>query len=243
MIKILSTCHLPIEVLYWGMGKFHQTNRERPDHSWSLLNNKWPLCDADFYAEAICALAKGVRGEVWNADQNLGGTGGINYLLDVANVEPEDFVLWYDLDSNPVTPNWLQAMYSVMQEDPSLAVLSLMPPFGLEQPETLSEHKTAFHSVITSSRPQMFSVAMWRGSFILPKVEAEFKWYGQIEIPAFNKASKLGMRIGYLKDFKEEPCPIKPNPMYVAWKMKHVSGLYNKNFCDYVEEFTPKVSK
>lgn len=201
-----------------------------------ILDNCWPLAKNNHF-ENILSIAKMTDAHVFKAEENLGGTKGFNRLVELADVngcEEDDFILYLDPDQTVITDNWLTAMLEVMKADKKISVLCLWP---YQQMRTNWNDKIiAGHKIRTYTSADMYSGSLWRRSFIGKGIEGWYKYYGQIEIPAFEKASKMGMYPAYLADFKEGPCPISHDKRYTKWKAEHVSNSFLGDFSQWLEE-------
>lgn len=218
-----------------GVRNIIEAAGDQPDHH-LILDQHWPLSQIN-YRDEITRIAKLTNAKVYDAGRNLGGTDGITYLAkkaDELGCGPDDLIAYCDPDQNVLVPGWLTAMKEVMQADPKIGVLCAWP---FQQMRTdFTETEVAGHKLRLYPGADMFSCHVWRRGFMGDKVEGEFKWYGQIEIPAYRRAQRLGMYLAWMPDFKEAPCTISHDKRYTRWKALHVSNAFNGDFAQYLKE-------
>ena len=213
-----------------------ETMGQRP-LDWVLIPHHWPI-ETDSHYKAIQDTADYLGARVINPEKNLGGTGGANFAISHLNPGPEDLVLWLDGDSWPIESGWLSAMIDVMRADPKIATLSLHPgdwPAGDPWYRPDDERMVDGHRIWHFNHPQAFSVTLWRSTFAKPEIEAEFKWYGQIEAPTYRKSERMGLKNAWLADFNEKDMTPHHNPTYEAWKNAHVSRQFGGNFDEFLK--------
>lgn len=244
MIHVISLCHMEPPTIAASLMQLKRTTGRTIDLRMWLIDHHWPI-DSDLVSDCITDLSEMTGARTIMPDKNLGGTGGFNWALrEIASREmlkSDDLLLWYDPDSWPVTRGWLQAMTEVMAADPSIATLSLWAPQEMSGRDDWVAEVIAGHKVRTfPSHAEGFSVTMWRANFAMPKVEAEYEFYGQIEEPAYQKAKRIGKRNAWLADFHEIPCPIPHPKVYEDWKREHVARRFNGNFKEYYEQHAGK---
>jgi GT2 family glycosyltransferase len=232
MIHVITVCHCEPATLAMSLAQALRTMGQVEIKTWILLDNVWPI-EHDNAAQCIKSIARMVDGSVISVPKNLGGHGGFNFAFHQLNADLQDLILWYDPDSYPITQGWLKAMKDVMDVDGNIATLSLWPEnIGGKD---WNEFTIAGHKVRTYPHAEMFSITMWRASFIgKGGVAAEYRWYGQIEAPAFRKAQGLRMRNAYLADFKEKHCPLPHPESYSKWKQSHLNRTFNGNFDEWL---------
>lgn len=234
-VLTFTMAHMEAANLGAMLGQVFSTIEVSRIDRWLICPHHWPL-DTQRHHDAVTRLALAAGAEIVNPEKNLGGTEGANFLVRELNPNSEDLLLWLDGDSWPVTDGWLQAMIEVMAADPTIATLSLWNTEMSGKTDWVEE-VVAGRTVRTfPTHSEAFSVTMWRGHFVFPKIEAERAYYGDIETMAYRKAQRLGMRCAWLADFKEIACPIAHPPIYEEWKREHVAGRFNGNFDAYVRE-------
>ena len=221
------------DMLINGLNNLSETAGRQPDYK-LVLDNRWPMGAPD-HADQISLIAEHFGAKSYIVEKNLGGTIGFNYLVKCADelgCDQDDFILYFDPDTNVVNHGWLTAMMEVMKADPKISVLCLWPFQNMRT--DFVETEVAGHKLRVYGAADMYSCCIWRRSFIGKGIEGWFKYYGQIEIPAFEKAHRLGMYPAYLRDFKEAPCPISHPKEYTRWKMEHVSNSFTGDFAEYL---------
>lgn len=237
-IHAITVCFSEPDILAWSLMKFKRTTCIQPK-SWMFLDNCWPL-NRHHTSECIELAAKlAPNSSVIKAEKNLGGHGGYNFALAASEYAPDDYLLTYDPDSNPLTPKWLEAMRDVLDADPTMAYVSLLDRRNVDRPwtyEQIGGHKVAFLPY-----PEMWAITLFRKSILDKGIQADSeKWnspfYGHVEPPMFRHARERGQRNGYLFDFRDDKCPIEPPKAYTKWKQEHAYGKYPGNFDAYCIE-------
>lgn len=219
------------EIVAFSLTKLLMTTSRHLD--WFVVDNHWPV---DKYKSSLTLerVARLVNGMVIRPSQNLGGHGGFNYALSHMRLTEEDLILGYDPDSNPITPEWLDAMVHVMTHKPILNYVSLMHEHIVERPWEISDVKGI--KIAQLPRPEMANVTLWRGRALLEGgIKASRKYYGFVETEMWKDG-----RSAYLYDYREDLCPIPHDPLYNAWKGAHAGGSYPGNFDEYYEEHRAK---
>lgn len=240
MLHVITVCHMEPDVIAWSLMRFKRTTAVVPDF-WTLLDNRWPIKADSVHPELkalLGILPKDTKPELLRAAVNQGGHGGFNLAL-TDNILADDYVLCYDPDSNPVSDGWLEAMIKVLDSDPTMGYVSLLDCRMTDRPwsyEEIGGHKVAFLSY-----PEMWNVTLFRGSALSKGMLSDAaKWgaefYGHVEPPMFRHVRELGMRNGYMFNFREDKCPIPHPECYTLWKQAHALGKYAGNFDAWCKE-------
>ncbi len=237
-LHVITICHMEPEIVAWSLMRYHRTTHIVPD-SWTLLDNCWPIRWSNSFLglKKIANLVP--NGLLQTTPVNLGGHGGFNAVLNTLKIQPDDFVLGYDPDSNPVYQGWLEAMLSVMKADPTLGYVSLLDNRNTDRKwtyETIDGYKVAF-----IDHPEMWNVTLFRGAAVAQGMLSDAsKWgatfYGHVETAMFKYVRELGMRNGYMFDYREDKCPLEHPVAYTNWKQAHAYGKYPGNFDAYCKE-------
>lgn len=240
-LHVITICHMEPETIAWSLYKFRRTTEKLPD-TWTMLDNLWPIKTEQtskmlFHLHYQIPWKTEVR--MLKAVKNLGGHGGISYCLTEYPPDNDDLVLIYDPDSNPKTDGWLEAMLATMNADPTLGYVSLLDNRNTDRPWTYEEiggNKVAF-----LPHPEMFNVTLFRATVLKKGFLADSdKWnapfYGHVETAFFKHVRELGMRNGYMFDYREDKCPIPHPKVYDKWKEDHALGRYPGNFDAYCIE-------
>jgi len=243
MIYAISLCHMEPAIIAASLMQMKRTCGIYEDwyQHW-LVDHHWPV-DPKTWRNCLDSISRMLGTECWPIVpyKNLGGTEGMNWAIGHIKPGPADYILWYDPDSWPVTPNWLPAMINVMNSDPTIATLSLWAPHEMSGQTDWTEETIAGHKVrFFPTHSEAFSVTMWRASFALPRINAEFEYYGAIETCAYRKAIESGMRCAWLADFKEIACPIPHPKVYTDWKEAHCNRTFLGNFDEYYKLYGDK---
>ena len=200
-----------------------------------LVDHHWPI-DPWTTRHSILMLAEKYNMTVITPYKNLGGHGGFSWALRQLPLRHEDYVICYDSDSNPLTLGWDHAMRRVLDIDPTIGYLSLMPE-GIQSRDDWSKEMISLFEVWTPGTVDMFNVTMFRASFLAKTggiVSDLTKYYGHIEVAMAKRASELGLRHGYLADHKEGHPIVSNKSVYNQWKRDHASRRYSGNFDEYL---------
>lgn len=228
----ITVSHCEPRILEHGLAVFYGTcGITRPDRH-VIVQNHWPI-DHDATVERVRKIAAHYRCELIDPHKNIGGHGGVNFALKHVEPNPEDLILIYDPDSNPIGSGWLRAMIDVMESSSLLAYVALQHS-GIPK-DWKSVINVAGHMVGIKPYPDMINVSLWWADFLRNGLEAEFEFYGQVERPMFRKARSIGMTMGYMLGYFESPCPIPVPKIYIDWKLDHVSNRFTGNFDEYVK--------
>lgn len=233
----ISNLFMKPELMAQAMIRFHMTSGKQvlDVRTWLFVDNHWPLGDLG-YQNAVEMISHMGLGMIVDPGSNLGGHGGFNFALKQLNPHADDLILNYDLDSNPLSYGWLSAMIDVMRADPSLGYVALLDDRCVEnrpwQFETIAGHKMAFADT------DMWNVTLFRASVLREGMKAQYKYYGQVELPMQEHVKSLGMRFGYLYDFREScpPFTLAHDSIYTQYKADHVSRKFDGSFDEYLKK-------
>jgi GT2 family glycosyltransferase len=234
---MIVVCHMQPSTIAHSLMKFLMTSGVQPQsfNRIIMVDHHWPI-EHDLTSNLVHRASSLLDAEVISPPKNLGGHGGFNFALQaLLPLADNDLVLGYDPDSNPITPNWLQAMRDVLEKDPSLAFLSLTHTGFKDKTDKRTEF-IAGHRVSFFDRPEMFNVTLWRGSFIKSGLTSDNSFYGQVETPAYNRVKSMGLRHGYMEDCIEAENPILHPDIYREWKGFHAGKSYLGNFDQYCKD-------
>jgi len=244
MIHILSVVHMEPDLAAMSLMRLMRTSGlglNCVNYRFYLLNNCWPMGSKENTAICFEALAQMTLARRFHVEQNIGGHGGQSLLIKEALRESRegDYVLVYDPDSFPTTPGWGAAMVDVLNADPTLIYVSLMPDVlvGIGKPwqvERLGDYRLA-----TQRGPEMYNVTMFRPEIVRDGIPAATKFYGHVEVEMFRKARERGMRHAYLLDYREGQCPLPHPKAYVEWKRAHAGYTFPGNFDEWVNKPQP----
>lgn len=215
------------EILAHTLIKGWRTAGFVPDR-WIVVDHHWPI-QPIATSIAVNGLARTIGAEVMRPEKNLGGHGGLNWVLQQIKPQPEDFILTYDGDSNPITQGWLLEMQRALDLYPELTSVSLMHEHILERGWQINAP--------TDGRPklariplEMFNVTLWRGSTLAGGLKglAASPYYGSVET-----AMNQQLNHAYLWDYREGGNPIPHHPLYTEWKFQHAIKGDQRNFDEY----------
>lgn len=232
-IYIITVCHMEPEIIAFSLARALKTMGYGYDR-WIFVDNHWPITKylnrevLEDVSQMICDR------EIIRPEKNVGGHGGVNFALNHLKIKPEDLVLIYDPDSNPVTPGWLSAMVTVMANASHIDCLGLMIDPAIIVSRLWNFKHIAGIKVASDKDAEMMNITMIRGSALIRThgMQAFSSFYGGVEASMHSK----GIKSAYLYDYREQPCPIAHPEIYRVWKLEHATGRYKGNFDQYVEE-------
>ena len=240
----VSIAYMDYTIMAASIAQLYKTaglNYDLQPTEWILVDNHWPLkpgwkiAGIDFQTQKLADSLW--QGKLVDPGQNLGGHGGLTFgIQQLKYLKDDDLVLNYDLDSWPVTPGWLQAAVDVMKADPSLGYVALLPN-RIEKSREWAFEQIAGHRLATHPVTEMWNVTVFRGSVIKGGMLADRKYYGFVETAMLRKIHELGLRFGYLYDFREDQHPIWHCREYCDYKDAHGrEGTFPGSFEEYLKE-------
>jgi hypothetical protein len=238
-IKAVSIAYMNPEIMAASVARFYESAGVLPVE-WVLVDNHWPLygykLDWRDISNSVRRLAKFMMARVAVPERNLGGHGGLTFGLKTMNFKDNDLILNYDLDSWPITHDWLFKMMQVMEADPSLGWVALMPERISNNPgwklEDIGGHRVAFRSPT-----EMWNVTLFRGKMFKEGMLADSKYYGFVETAMERKATEMGLRHGWLYDVREGPHFIPHPEIYNKYKWIHARKDDPEHFPGSFEEY------
>jgi len=158
---------------------------------------------------------------------DYGGVSSANALISHVTTE---FVFGHDPDClYPLeSKGYDEAIVKILDEDKTLAWVSLTPiplrngyianPDG--HIEIIAGYRVYFHHTV-----DMWSAGGSRTEYLQANpIEGHFKYYGQVEIPMYERLQATGMRYGYLLDYPEDSFGYLHDIDYMKWKNAHLKG-------------------
>lgn len=242
----VSNAYADLEVMTFGVSRFYKTtnvNISGYPSAWVLVDNHWPLNKRGNGFE-IQKIQKFMDAYLVDPGKNLGGHGGTSFGLSnfgnrygpkINGIDDDDLVLNYDLDSNPITEGWLEAMIEVMNADPTLGYVALLDN-RCEAGKPWTFETIAGHKIALLPHADMWNVTLFRGKVIKDGMKADTKYYGLVETAMRKHMEPMGLRMGYLYDFREDVCPINHPHSYFLYKQEHAAGRYAGTFEEYLKE-------
>ena len=228
----ISLAHMEPTVIAMSLTQFLRTNAGASLPDWTLVDHHWPL-DPENFKECLKSIAPLVSARIISPEKNLGGHGGFTWAMNHLPIGKHDFVLGYDPDSYPITSGWMSAMKAVLRADPAIGSVSLWHT-GISGRDW-RESMVGGYRVRTFPHAEMLNVTMWRASYLLPSLEGEYAYYGQVEWPMYRRAQRLGLKQVYLTDYHETQPPIAHPKIYTDWKQAHISHKFKGNFSEWVD--------
>jgi hypothetical protein len=230
-IHLITLVFANMDVLDHGFAALHRTTdgcREKFIH-W-FVDRRYPIGydRLSFFLATQCNVIRTV-------DENVNLAEAFNRAMEIIDPDPEDYIVIYDSNSEPLTVGWLDALADVLDSDPSFATIGVLVS-ELENRTLLGEfEEVAGHSVFLPSYVPRLKMTMSRASFLREVgVEMDHPFYGNIETRWINKVHELGFRWGFLQDFHEgQGAFAKADDIYLEWKQKHLEG-FNGDFRSYL---------
>lgn len=231
---VVTLTHTDLSLLESSLKSFYETATGGYEHI--LLDHHWPI---DYWAHrhAILRLAEKYGCKVMSNYENVGGHGGLNWVMRNLPLADDDLVMNFDGDSFPVNPGWDVAMTKAMS-DHRFGYVSLFIDVDLNCKHWPEEPSTSGIKMVRAGTGiEMINISMFRYSFLkeVGLLQAQYKYYGQVEAPMMALLQQRGLKHGYLADFKEVGRAYHPNQVYTDWKRDHVSGIFPGNFREYYE--------
>lgn len=182
---------------------------------------------------------------VLDPGRNLGLHGGFNWALARLPCGPEDIIIGYDPDSNPISPGFDGALIHALQLDPRLAWTSLMS--GRAEPELRERgytHRRVGHlDLWITHKPVVNSIVAWKYSFLkaVGGLSEPNQWYGGLEADMFSRMKSLGLEWGFLTGWHEnDDLRNLQDKEYLWWKWKFAHlREWTGDFKSYVEAGCP----
>lgn len=238
----ITVAHCVPEVLGHGLQQFYSTCLMYP-RKHIIVDNYWPL-EKEKTSLALKRIAKPFNCELIAPPEgkNIGGHGGMTFAINHLNPKDDDLVVVFDPDSNPPSEpmGWLNAMFDVMTADPSFGYVSLMLD-AIQNTRAWNYEMIKGVTVITHPVPEVFNVTMFRGIALREGMLADSTIYGFVETAMHRQITKLGLRSGFLYDYREKKCPIEHPEIYNRWKIAHAIQKYPGTFDEWITDTTSQL--
>lgn len=234
-IWTITTCHTRKEVFTACLDKYYETATHETEHY--ILDHHYPV---DYWQtrHAILDVAEKWKLKVVSNPKNVGGHEGYNWVFRQLPIGDDDFVIGFDSDSWPMHKGWDSAMIQALQKCPELSSVSLIIDSLVKNRQWTTVCTEP--NVVVPDHIDMVNVSCWRASAVKKTAGmlGMARYYGGGEI----MMSGLGMKTGYLWDYREEFCPIPHDQRYNDWKMAHLRG-FPGNFDEYLKTLPPADTK
>ena len=234
----VSIAYMNLEIMAASVARLFETAGARLER-WILVDNHWPLYapgERPLKYHPVFRLSQFMNAELVYPAENLGGHGGLSFGLKALDFDDDDLILNYDLDSWPITQDWLVKMIEVMLADPTLGWVALMPDRIANNPgwqlETIADHRVAFRNPT-----EMWNVTLFRGKMFREGMLADSKYYGFVETAMERKANALGLRHGWMMDVWEGAHYIPHPEIYNKYKWIHARKNDPEHFPGSFEEY------
>jgi hypothetical protein len=221
-VHVVSLGFVPARIWRESLKRFQQTTVLK-DIKHHFLLQHYPLNKAQNSAE-LREIAKD-NGLIWHdAGKNLGLHDGFNFVTEQFGLKPEDVVIAYDPDSNPVSTGWDEALVTVLSE-PRYVWASLMLPAARK---SLAGQARAVPNAVKGVRvleiaqPVINSISAFNGSWLLDcgGLTEPNKFYGGLECQMWPKLKDK--KWVFLPDYTENHDLLHTqDPEYRQYKWEH----------------------
>lgn len=190
-----------------------------------VLNNHYPI-DKDRNDLLLKTLFDSYGCKYFDLGANTGLAAGYNYLIKQANIQDDDIVIGADLDTYPVSPNWMNGIVNVMQADPTIGWCGLMNQHAKKE---LADRGCTTHTIantvcLEGHTACVQSIIGWSGKSLnlLQELKEQNKWYGGMEVVSFPRLKQLNLRWVYLPQYNEEfSSLVEADRCYVIYKWSY----------------------
>lgn len=241
-IHWITCCHMRIEVMKSARAQIEKTitaQEFRSLDSKIFVDHRYPIDLAENSAH-VWQWADEWGAEFLRPPKNLGGHGGVSYVLRHLRPDEIDIVFVIDPDSYPVTSGWFTECVRALCADLTLGSVSLKHRHISNRPWKRFQPDPGDPPIDFLMGPEMFNMTAFRGRVLRDGFlgREQFPYYGHVESALFSHEIKLGMRHGYLANHFEDVNPIPHDEIYTKWKGAHARGEYPGNFDAFVREET-----
>lgn len=220
---MISTAFVPARIAIPSVQQIKKTIGL--DVNWRILQNHYPI-NEQLNDKLLQVLFEHNGISVYDAGQNLGLSGGLNYLLSTIPLQDDDIVLATDLDVWPVTSNWGQAIVDVLRADSSVGWVSLQNQHSKKE---LAERGFTIHSIgghvcYEGHTPCVQSIIGWSAKSLkgLGELKEQQHYYGGGEVTNHPRLKKLGLKWVYLPQYEETYHPYcEGDRSYVVYKWNY----------------------
>lgn len=197
------------------------------DFEHRVLNQHYPINKAE-NTKLIREYCESRNMRWFDVGENIGLSGGYNYLIKQGNLEHEDIVILEDPDVWPVTPGWGEAIVRAVSPNEigiTIGIVSLMTPPAAYQ--KINVPYTDVHiNGLKATLPHVAiinSLCGMPGRLLLKlgDLQESNKYYGGFESVNFPRLQEIGYSWAYLDDYKEEKLDdnvAKPDHCYSLYK-------------------------
>lgn len=207
---------------------FAQTHRQQLEASY-LIDQHYPL-RPEVNRPVLKHLCERFNYQYIDSLKDRGAAQGFNYAL--SQLPKTTHIVTYDPDMVPATDNALERQIAVLDANPSLAFVSLAPAFCADAlyMQTRADLQIIANERVWVMRPnkyEMMDGCVWRRSFLdsVNGFTQQFRYYGQLEIPMIQLATKQGLTWGYLADHGFIVDQRYYDAEYTQWKHAHIAGF------------------
>lgn len=222
----VTLCYCSPEILARGLEAYYRTRNPSLSFRHVLVDQHFPL------EENLCSAAVRSEGEkygclVIDPGRNLGLHRGFNWAIEQVGPAPEDVVIGYDPDSNPVSHGWDMALVTALGAEEKNAWASLMSPRACPELVQRGYTEVTYHGYLTcwvTKKPVVNSICAWRASFLrkIGGLSAPNNWYGGIEASMWDQMHGHKLQWVFTRDWWEDDTNRSVTDYrYVWYKWKH----------------------
>lgn len=222
-VYAITLCYNRPDIIWSSLKAYHAKATLNLGKNHYLVDNRYPLPSADEASHELKVTAATYGATLLEPGKNLGLAGGFNYALAQLNLQPDDIVIGYDGDSNPLTLGFDAALVSAIREGHDIAWASTVLPASLEQlRERGYIERTLPSGLVTWEARQAVvnSICAWPGWFLGGKgLEEPNHYYGGLEVRMWERLVSQKKKWVFLPDFREDnEIKLKTDREYVLYK-------------------------
>ncbi len=244
MIYAISLGFVPARIARESFHSFYTKKHPGLEVRHIFLNQHYPLNEAE-NSVALRVICDSYGIEFMDAGRNLGLHKGWNYVQERLPLKPEDVVIAYDPDSNPISPGWDMALITALN-DPRHGWATLNSAWAEDQVTRagFEERIVGGHLAVRKvSQACMNSVSAWKGKYLLHTkgLYEGNEFYGGLECHMFPKLAECGLEWVFVRDWWEDHSfHVQQDPQYRDYKWAHAHlGTWKGDFKSFLDAGCP----
>lgn len=205
-VYAITLCFNKPSVVEASLRRFYATKNPSLEVRHVLVDQCYPMPSRSAVTAKLMALAAEFNCILIHPGRNMGLHHGWNWAMNQLPLQPEDILIGYDPDSNPISHGWDMALATALS-DPKVGWASLMNTRC--EPELrergFTERMIQHVQVWRAHRPVVNSICAWRASFLLAAggLQEPTNYYGHLEAAMWAHLEKQGLEWVFLPGWRE----------------------------------------
>lgn len=229
-VHFVTPGFVPFRLFEKGL-EYLKATRTITDFEHYFLDNHYPI-SRERNAASLKDLCRANNITWVDSGRDIGLHMSLNNWLDVAKPSDDDIMIGFDADSQPLDKGWDQALVDVLTGDSRIAVCGLYGHWFDDIKKSTLEAKQV-NNVNYGIHPNtdMYNISGWNIGHVrkIGGFDQHYKLYGTLEACMWSKWSQLGLKVGYLLDYRETVGEYDMSKYtdeeYLQWKKVHLKGF------------------